>query len=116
MTANEFRKKGGFLRGDTYGLGIVLAGATEDLLINELRQAKEVLLSWIGQRGTSGDLVMFTVTSVAMHDAADATLRDIVAHEKDLAGPLQKRTVIISLLGRGREPASQATWSAGRWT
>jgi hypothetical protein len=116
VIVSEFAKKGGFLKGDKYGLSIVLTGGTEDQLVEELRQAKEALLDWFRDRGKSGDFVMFAVMSSAMHQAADATLRDIVAQERDLSAPLQQRTVMISLAGLGGKTVSEATWSDGRWT
>ena len=115
MIASEFAKPGGLLKGEQYGLSIVLTGRTEDELVDELRQTRDVLLEWIGRRGKSADLVMFAVMSVPMHVPADATLRDIVAQDTELSGPLQERTVSISLAGLGGRTVSEATWSGGNW-
>ena len=115
MTVSEFRKKGGFLQGDRYGLSIVLGGRTEDQLVEEFRQAKAVLLEWFRTRGKSRELVMFVVTTGSMHAVADATIRDIVAQEQELARPLQEREVRVSLLGGGGKPVREASWSRGRW-
>ena len=112
MNVSEFRKKGGFISGDSYGLSVVFAAGTEDELVQEFRQAKEALLDWIARRGKSANLVMFTVT--ALHDVAAATIRDIVAEEKDLSRPLQARTVIVSLVSSGAQ-IGQWTWSRGEW-
>src|SRR5262245_33220661 len=101
MITTEFEKKGGFLQGTNYGLSVVLIGRTEDELVEELREARQVLIEWLGSRGKSADLVMFAVMSPAMHAAAEATLRDIVAQDADLSGPLQRRTVVISLAALG---------------
>ena len=116
MITTEFEKKGGFLQGAKYGLSVVLVGRTEDQLVDELREARQLLIDWLGSRGRSADLVMFAVMSPAMHVAAEATLRDLVAQDADLSVPLQKRTVVISLAALGgKRTDGEWTWSGGRW-
>ena len=116
MVVNEYRKKGGFLRGDTYALSLVLGARDASWLQPELVDAKAALIDWVARRKDSGDLVQFVVTSRAAHESAERALRTLIESDGAVAPLMRKRSVHVSFLGFGGTAERELLWSDGRWT
>jgi hypothetical protein len=113
VTLLEFTRKAGLV-GHRYAAAATLVAPDTGALAQELRLMKTGLLDWFGSRGDTGDVVQITVSCpCTLHPVAEQALRRVVMQETDLAAPLARRVVTVSLLDEAGSVRRELTWDRG---
>ena len=113
MTLLEFTRKAGLL-GHRYAAAVTLVSPDTRALAQELRLMKTGLLDWFGSRGDTGDVVQITVSCPrSLHPVVEQALRRVVMQETDLAAPLARRVVTVSLLDEAGHALLELAWDRG---